>query len=169
MTTLETTTHSHQADIDSLNERISRRLDSANPLMSHIVMSLLRTKGKQLRPLMLIMCAKIFGQVSEKVLAAASAVELLHNASLIHDDVVDNSMTRRNRPTVNAIWDNHIAVLVGDFLHPRRCKRLYRQATSALSMRCVTLVETCRLAKSTRSTMPESTLLPRSIFQDCRL
>ncbi len=115
MTTLETTTHSHQADIDSLNERISRRLDSANPLMSHIVMSLLRTKGKQLRPLMLIMCAKIFGQVSEKVLAAASAVELLHNASLIHDDVVDNSMTRRNRPTVNAIWDNHIAVLVGDF------------------------------------------------------
>ncbi len=68
MTTLETTTHSHQADIDSLNERISRRLDSANPLMSHIVMSLLRTKGKQLRPLMLIMCAKIFGQVSEKSL-----------------------------------------------------------------------------------------------------
>lgn len=115
MTTLETTTHSHQADIDSLNERISRRLDSANPLMSRIVMSLLRTKGKQLRPLMLIMCAKIFGPVTDKVLAAASAVELLHNASLIHDDVVDNSMTRRNRPTVNAVWDNHIAVLVGDF------------------------------------------------------
>ena len=64
---------------------------------------------------MLIMCAKIFAQVNENVLAAAAAVELLHNASLIHDDVVDNSMTRRNRPTVNAVWDNHIAVLVGDF------------------------------------------------------
>ena len=115
MTTLETTTLSHKADIDSLNERISKRLNSANPLMSNIVMSLLRTKGKQLRPLMLIMCAKIFAQVNENVLAAAAAVELLHNASLIHDDVVDNSMTRRNRPTVNAVWDNHIAVLVGDF------------------------------------------------------
>ena len=115
MTTLETTTHSHQADIDSLNERISRRLDSANPLMSHIVMSLLRTKGKQLRPLMLIMCAKIFGQVSEKVLAAASAVELLHNASLIHDDVVDDTVTRRGSSTINGTWDNHLAVLVGDF------------------------------------------------------
>lgn len=115
MTTLETTTLSHKADIDSLNERISKRLNSANTLMSNIVMSLLRTKGKQLRPLMLIMCAKIFSQVNENVLAAAAAVELLHNASLIHDDVVDNSMTRRNHPTVNAMWDNHIAVLVGDF------------------------------------------------------
>lgn len=115
MTILESITHSHQADIDSLNERIYKRLDSANPLMSRIVMSLLRTKGKQLRPLLLIMCAKIFGPVNDRVLAAASAVELLHNASLIHDDVVDNSMTRRNRPTVNAVWDNHVAVLVGDF------------------------------------------------------
>ncbi|MBO4943227.1 MAG: polyprenyl synthetase family protein [Muribaculaceae bacterium] len=116
MTILERTTHSHQADIDSLNERIYKRLDSANPLMSRIVMSLLRTKGKQLRPLLLIMCAKIFAPVGDRVLAAASAVELLHNASLIHDDVVDNSMTRRSRPTVNAVWDNHIAVLVGDYL-----------------------------------------------------
>ena len=115
MTTLETITHTHQGDIDSLNERISKRLDSTNPLMGNIVMSLLRTKGKQLRPLMLIMCAKIFAEVTDTVLAAAAAVELLHNASLIHDDVVDNSLTRRNRPTVNAVWDNHIAVLVGDF------------------------------------------------------
>lgn len=115
MTILETITLSHRADIDGLNERISGRLTNANPLMSRIVMSLLRTKGKQLRPLMLIMCAKIFGPVTGRVLSAAAAVELLHNASLIHDDVVDNSMTRRNRPTVNAVWDNHIAVLVGDF------------------------------------------------------
>ncbi len=115
MTILETITLSHRADIDGLNERISGRLTNANPLMSRIVMSLLRTKGKQLRPLMLIMCAKIFGPVTGRVLSAAAAVELLHNASLIHDDVVDNSMTRRNRPTVNAVWDNHISVLVGDF------------------------------------------------------
>lgn len=115
MTPLEKITLAHQADLDRLNARIAKRLESANPMMSGIVMSLLRTKGKQLRPLLLIMCAKIFGEVDQKVLAAAAAVELLHNASLIHDDVVDNSDTRRNAPTVNAVWDNHVAVLVGDF------------------------------------------------------
>ena len=115
MNYLETISTRHRADLDRLNARIARRLESVNPLMSRIILSLLRTKGKQLRPLLLIMCAKLFGSTDDNVLAAAAAVELLHNASLIHDDVVDNSMTRRGGPTVNAVWDNHVAVLVGDF------------------------------------------------------
>lgn len=115
MSTLQKINLAHQSDLDKLNERISKQLESGNTLMSRIVVSLLRTKGKQLRPLLLMMCAKMFGPVDERVLAAAAAVELIHNASLIHDDVVDNSMTRRSRPTVNAVWDNHIAVLVGDY------------------------------------------------------
>lgn len=115
MSTLDTINLAHRSDLDNLNKRITDGLQSGNSLMSRIVLSLLRTKGKQLRPLLLIMCAKMFGPVDEKVLAAAAAVELIHNASLIHDDVVDNSMTRRGAPTVNAVWDNHIAVLVGDY------------------------------------------------------
>lgn len=115
MKNLEFLTESHREDMARLNEHIARRLTCANPMMTNIVMSLLRTKGKQLRPLLLIMCAKLFGSVDERVVSAAAAVELIHNASLIHDDVVDNSMTRRGVPTVNAVWDNHIAVLVGDF------------------------------------------------------
>lgn len=115
MSTLTDITSQYKAHLDSLNERIFKQLDSNNTLMSQIVLSLLRTKGKQLRPLMVIMCAKMFGPVDDNVLAAAASIELLHNASLIHDDVVDNSMTRRNEPTINAVWDNHIAVLVGDF------------------------------------------------------
>lgn len=115
MTTLEKLTKIYSAELDGFNERISRRLDSPNELMSTIVKSQLQTRGKQLRPLLLIMCARMFGPADDKVLASAAAVELLHNASLIHDDVVDNSMTRRSRPTVNALWNNHIAVLVGDF------------------------------------------------------
>ena len=115
MTTLETINHSHREDLNRLNDRITSQLSSSSTLMDQIVLSLLRTKGKQLRPLLLMMCAKMFGPVTDKVLASAVAVELIHNASLIHDDVVDNSMTRRNQPTVNAVWDNHIAVLVGDF------------------------------------------------------
>lgn len=115
MTTLENISRRHSAEISLLNDRIDSRLENGNTLLSHIILSMLRTRGKQLRPLLLIMCAKMFGAVDEKVISAAAAIELLHNASLIHDDVVDNSPERRGRPTVNAVWDNHIAVLVGDF------------------------------------------------------
>ncbi len=115
MSTLQTINNAHQDNLDRLNARIASQLESGNSLMSRIVVSLLRTKGKQLRPLLLMMCAEMFGPVDDRVLGAAAAVELIHNASLIHDDVVDNSMTRRSRPTVNAVWDNHIAVLVGDY------------------------------------------------------
>lgn len=115
MTTISTITKTYAPEMEALNCQIERRLSASNPLMSTIVRSQLRTKGKQIRPLLLIMCAKIFGAVTEKVLASAASVELIHNASLIHDDVVDNSMTRRNQSTINAVWDNHIAVLVGDF------------------------------------------------------
>ena len=115
MTILETFQHRHADDLALLNERIALQLASSNPMMSSIVGAQLRTKGKQLRPLLLMVCARMFGPVTEKVVEAAAAVELLHNASLIHDDVVDNAFTRRGKPTVNAVWDNHIAVLVGDF------------------------------------------------------
>lgn len=115
MTTLNILQERHAADLALLNERIARQLDSTNPLMRQVVAAQLRTKGKQLRPLLLMVCARMFGSVTPDVLAAAAAVELLHNASLIHDDVVDDSKMRRRQPTINAVWDNHIAVLVGDF------------------------------------------------------
>ena len=111
MTTLEQINITHQKELEALNERIHRELTTSNPLMANIVISLLRTKGKQLRPLLVLMCASMFGPIDDKALAAASAVELLHNASLIHDDVVDNSMTRRGRPTVNAISTGDIRIV----------------------------------------------------------
>ncbi len=115
MTTLQNINISHSADLDRLNERIHSQLSTGSTLMSRIVLQMLQGKGKQLRPLLLMMCAQMFGPVDDRVLDSAVAVELLHNASLVHDDVVDDSMTRRGRPTVNAVWNNHIAVLVGDY------------------------------------------------------
>lgn len=115
MTTLQTINTRHSEELELLNERIHSRLATGSSLMSRIVLSMLQSKGKQLRPLLLMMCARMFGDISDNVLDAAVAVELLHNASLVHDDVVDDSMTRRGRPTVNAVWNNHIAVLVGDY------------------------------------------------------
>ena len=115
MTTLDTIKDSIAPDIVRLNSLIRTRLASDNPLMTNVIESFLSTKGKQIRPIIVMLCARMAGDVSDRVLQAAAAVELLHNASLIHDDVIDETKMRRNEPTVNAVWDNHVAVLVGDY------------------------------------------------------
>lgn len=103
-------------ELRELNNRILTSLSSSNDMMNSIVREYLQRKGKQIRPIVVILAARLFaGRTSHKVISAAASVEMLHNASLIHDDVVDESKLRRNEPTINGIWDNHIAVLVGDF------------------------------------------------------
>ena len=115
MTALDSIKDSISPDLTRLNSLIRLRLASDNPLMSEILESFLHTTGKQIRPIIVLLCAKMAGGVTDHVVEAAASVELLHNASLIHDDVIDESKLRRNKPTINAVWDNHIAVLVGDY------------------------------------------------------
>lgn len=115
MTTIQSIQQSIAPELAQLNERIAGTLRSSNALMNQVVENYLRSKGKQIRPILVLLSARHFGVVNDKVIDAAASVELLHNASLIHDDVVDDSKTRRSLPTINSIWDNHIAVLVGDF------------------------------------------------------
>lgn len=98
-----------------MNDIIRRSLYTPNALMNRVVTSYLETKGKQIRPIMVIVSAGLFGGVNEHVLHAGAALEMLHNASLIHDDVVDETPLRRGRATINQEWGNHIAVLVGDY------------------------------------------------------
>lgn len=102
-------------ELTALNELIARALRTSTPLMNEIVEQYLRTKGKQIRPVMVLLCARLLGEVNDKVLHAAASLEMLHNASLIHDDVIDETKRRRGVDTINALWDNHIAVLTGDF------------------------------------------------------
>lgn len=115
MTPIETIRQSIAPELELLNNKIKEALASSNGLMNRVVDGYLTVKGKQIRPILVILTAKLFGRVNERTIAAAAAVEMLHNATLIHDDVVDESKMRRSRPTVNSIWDNQIAVLVGDF------------------------------------------------------
>ncbi len=115
MTALESIQQTISGELKTLNDRISSTLKTSNELMNQVVDTYLQTKGKQIRPILVLLSAKLFGSVNENVISAAAAVEMLHNASLIHDDVVDDTKKRRNKPTINSIWDNHIAVLVGDF------------------------------------------------------
>lgn len=104
------------SDLERLQKIIKQSLSSNSPLLNEIVDKYLETKGKQIRPIIVVLSAKFFGaEVSDGVLCGAASVELLHNASLIHDDVIDETKQRRGHATINNTWDNHIAVLVGDF------------------------------------------------------
>lgn len=107
------------AELTQLNIIINDTLRSDNPLMNAIVSNYLKTKGKQLRPMLVLLSGKLFGGINEQVITAGAAIEMLHNASLIHDDVIDQSKQRRGVDTINGVWDNHVAVLVGDFFVSR--------------------------------------------------
>ena len=115
MTKFEEIRENLRGELAELNRIISESLRSDNALMEHIVREFLKSKGKQIRPILSILTGRLFGGNTDTIIKAAASIELLHNASLIHDDVIDESAERRGRPTINRTWDNHIAVLVGDF------------------------------------------------------
>lgn len=102
-------------ELAQLNAIIARTLESKSALTNHIVTDYLQKKGKQIRPVMVLLSGKLFGAINDAVLHGGAAIELLHNASLIHDDVIDQSASRRGVDTINSVWDNHVAVLIGDF------------------------------------------------------
>ena len=101
-------------DIEAMNGIIKRMLHTDHDLVNSIVDRYLLTKGKQIRPILVMLAARMFGEINERVLYCAAALEMLHNATLIHDDVLDQTPLRRGKPTINTVWGNHIAVLVGD-------------------------------------------------------
>ncbi len=85
-------------------------------LLDRITYYIVKRKGKQLRPMFVLYCARLCGGIRQETYIAASMVELLHTATLVHDDVVDDAMTRRSFFSINALWKNKAAVLVGDYL-----------------------------------------------------
>ncbi|MBD5262496.1 MAG: polyprenyl synthetase family protein [Bacteroides sp.] len=114
-TTIEKIRHRLGAELDAMNAIIRTSLSTSDPLMGRVVEQYLRTKGKQMRPLLVLLSARLLGDINSSTLHAAASLEMLHNATLIHDDVVDNADYRRSTPTLNKDFDNRIAVLVGDF------------------------------------------------------
>lgn len=96
--------------------KFAENVKGSNPLLDRIMRFIIRRKGKQMRPMFVFLAAKIAGCIDEHTYRAASLIELLHTATLVHDDVVDNAMIRRNFFSINALWKNKIAVLVGDYL-----------------------------------------------------
>ncbi len=98
-------------------DKFKQSMSSSVPLLDRITHYIIRRKGKQMRPMFIFLSAKaLSGSVSERSYRAASLIELLHTATLVHDDVVDDSNMRRGFFSINALWKNKIAVLVGDYL-----------------------------------------------------
>ncbi len=101
------------------DEQFKKTFQSNIFLLNKVTQYILKTKGKQVRPLLVFLSAGICGQICDSTNRAASMIEMLHTATLIHDDVVDDSNERRGFFSINALWKNKIAVLVGDFLLSR--------------------------------------------------
>lgn len=91
-------------------------LKTDNPMLESVNEYVLQKSGKQLRPMLALLSAKLCGEVNEATVVSALSLELLHTASLIHDDVVDDTLERRGKPSINARWTNKIAILSGDYI-----------------------------------------------------
>lgn len=91
-------------------------LQSSNSLLSEVLAYIKQRNGKMMRPILALLTAKLFGEINHSTLHAALSLELLHTASLVHDDVVDESDKRRGQSSVNAIYNNKVSVLVGDYM-----------------------------------------------------
>lgn len=103
-------------ELDTFEEKFKASMQSSVPLLDRITHYIVKRKGKQIRPMFVFFSASLCGGITEATHRGAALVELLHTATLVHDDVVDNSYERRGFFSINALWKNKIAVLVGDFL-----------------------------------------------------
>jgi octaprenyl-diphosphate synthase len=108
-----------KAELKQFESHFKAAMKSSVPLLDKITNHILRRKGKQIRPLFVFLTAGLAGEIQEQTYHAASLVELLHTATLVHDDVVDNSQERRGFFSLQALWGKKIAVLVGDYLLSR--------------------------------------------------
>ena len=106
-------------EMKEFEKRFKAAMSSKVALLDKITYYIVQRKGKQMRPMFVFLCAKLFGEINDTTYHTASMVELLHTGTLVHDDVVDDSNERRGFFSINALWKNKIAVLVGDYLLSR--------------------------------------------------
>lgn len=104
------------AELETFEIKFKEAMRSNTPLLDRVMRYIVSRKGKQMRPMFVFLSAKLQGKTTDATYVAASLVEILHTATLVHDDVVDDSYQRRGFFSINALWKNKIAVLVGDYL-----------------------------------------------------
>jgi len=108
-----------KAELNQFSDVFNESMKSKVGLVDLVTKYILKQKGKKIRPLMVLLASKVSGEINDRTFRGAVLVELLHTATLVHDDVVDNADQRRGFPSINAIWKNKVAVLMGDYLLSR--------------------------------------------------
>ncbi|MAZ43813.1 MAG: octaprenyl diphosphate synthase [Legionellales bacterium] len=119
-----------QPDLSAVQVQIQQCIDSPVGLIESVAHHLVDSGGKRLRPLLVILSARSLGYSNDEHIQAACAIELIHSATLLHDDVVDDSTQRRGKPTGNTIWGNAASILVGDYLYSQAFKLMTRLGES---------------------------------------
>jgi octaprenyl-diphosphate synthase len=129
-----------QGDLDRVEEVLRQELAHDNPFVGQLLEHSSRFQGKRVRPALLLHCAQILGGVTDLHVALGAAVEMLHNATLIHDDVLDEAHLRRQVKTLNRTWGNEASILFGDYLFARAyalCARLHNREANLILARTV--------------------------------
>lgn len=106
-------------ELSYFEKKFKEEMKNDVPLLDKVTSYILKSKGKQMRPMFVLLSARLYGDITEKTYTGAALIELLHTATLVHDDVVDDSFERRGFFSINALWKNKVAVLVGDYLLSR--------------------------------------------------
>jgi octaprenyl-diphosphate synthase len=119
MVTLKEIQRPIQHNLTEFEKKFRLSMKSTVPLLDIITRYIIKRKGKQMRPMFVFLTADICGEINDSTYTAASLIELLHTATLVHDDVVDDSNIRRGFFSINALWKNKVAVLIGDYLLSR--------------------------------------------------
>ena len=155
-----------ELEFEEFSKRYSRLFTSANPGVDLLLKFLLERKGKLMRPILVLLVAKCYENVSDSTYHLASAVELLHQGSLIHDDVVDESDKRRGKKSANAVYDNKMAVLLGDYV----VSMALRQITATANVKSVdalsTLIGTLSEGEITQLNALDETTLSENLYFD---
>ena len=116
MTSIQHISQPVSVEMDLCRQRFDSFMTHNNVLLNEVLQRVASRKGKMMRPLLTLLSAKLLGEIGENTLLAALTFEFFHTASLIHDDIVDESAVRRGEASVNRAYDNKVAVLVGDFI-----------------------------------------------------
>jgi octaprenyl-diphosphate synthase len=129
-----------QAEIERVEEVLRRELSNENPFVSQLIEHSTRFQGKRVRPALLLHGAHILGKVTDVHIALGAVVEMLHNATLVHDDVLDEAQLRRQEKTLNRVWGNEASILFGDYLFAKAytlCAKLHNREANLILARTV--------------------------------
>jgi len=166
-------------ELKKFDEVFREAMRSQVALVHLITRYVLRQKGKRVRPLLVMLSAKICGEINDSTYRAATLIELLHTATLVHDDVVDDSDTRRGFASINAVWKNKVAVLMGDYLLSRglllslQHQDYYFLNSTSFSVKRITEGELLQIQKSRKLNLDEETYIKiigdktASLFSTC--